>query len=189
MDAIPAKLAIEFERPADFFDLANLLSVMDCLPLLPMALLKCISGTDVFSTIAAGAARRDGSWSMLSRENLLVCIPAWRSIFQEEYDRSRRWREINDPNCTAINTCRQQVALIVDSSMEDLMGLRTLFRPWRTEWEGRMCAGCVESWKARFDLTRRDSFQNLPCHFGLPGWDVLTNVSAVSMDNGTRYEF
>lgn len=183
MDTIPQKAAIELDRPADFFDLANILKEMQCYPLLPMALLRCVSGSDVFSTIAVGAPRRDGTWSVLSRENLLVCIPAWRSLFQELFERSRRWRDLVDPNCTGNSTCRQQVALFAEDSLEDMVELRTLFRPWHADWEDHMCIGCVESWKARFNLARRDSFSTLPCHFGLSGWDALTSITTVRLSH------
>lgn len=187
MDASHLKATIEFHRPADYFDLANLLRDMECLPLLPMALFRCISGPDMFSTIVAGAARRDGSWSTLSRDNLIACVPAWRSMFQEVYDQSRRWHDMTDPSCIASNTCRKQIASFVDSPMEDMMELRTLFRSWRTEWESRMCPGCVELWKSRFKLSRHDCFENLPSHFGLPGWDTLTNAASVSTPSLNSY--
>lgn len=179
MDADTDTTAIELDRPADAFDIANLLRQIGCSHFLPMVLLKCISGPGVFSTIVAGAMRRDGSWSNLSRENLLACIPAWRSLFQERYDRLRHWCDTVDVDCAEDSICREQITSIMDESIEDMMELRGIFRPWNPGWESRMCVNCSERWKARFELARRDIFDTLPCHFGLPGWDALTHVFTV----------
>lgn len=180
MDIDHHHASIELDRPADCFDLANLLRDMGCHPLLPMALFKCITGPGMFSMIVAGASRRDGSWSTLSSDNLLVCVPAWRSLFQELYDRLQHWRDLVDPQCAGSPSCRKQVALIVEEPVQEMVELGGIFRQWKPEWESQMCEGCVESWKARLNLARRDSFRTLPCHFGLSGWDALLNASTVN---------
>lgn len=181
MDTTPSNAAIELERPADAFDLANLLRDMGCYAFLPMALFRCISGPNMFSNIVGGASRVDGSWSTLSRENLVFCIPAWRSIFGENWDRSQRWRDLAAPDCTMNQSCREQVALILGESIINMVELRSTFRSWSSDWESQMCPGCVEDWKCRLSLARRETFNALPGHFGLSGWDTLTETSIVSV--------
>lgn len=186
MESDDHNTSIELDRPSDYFDLANLLREMDCLAFLPMALFKCITGPGVFSTIAAGASRRDGSWSTLSRDNLLVCLPAWRSLFQELCDRLQGWRDLVDSPCADTLKCPRQVALIFEEPIQETVELGGIFRRWKPEWDSQMCTGCMESWKARFNLARRDSFRTLPCHFGFSDWDSLLNAHTVGKVTSLR---
>lgn len=179
IDNIPQNAAIELDNPADVYDLANILRDIGCYHLLPVVLFRCISGPGVFSKIVLGASRRDGSRSILSRENLLVCIPAWRSLFQQHCETSQKWRDIVDHGCTAITSCREPIAMILEEPIHEMVELGGLFRSWNSEWEPQMCNECVDSWKTRFELARRDAFNTLPCHFGLPGWNSLGEASAV----------
>jgi len=164
---------IEINNLADHVDVAILARETSILPILPIALLRCIDYRDVFDHLLTGHERDNGSISILSGDDQRVCLVAWHKIVQLQANTTYSWLKISCDDCVDHLGCSSGKMFLRSHIHGVVPCCGDVFSDWCEDWEDLMCDACVLDAKGSHSRGRRLAWDQLPIMFGLPEWDQL----------------